>query len=180
MKTPKVLIVIVGIALILGLYGAFKPSTTNVVNQQGSTLGSVTGPDNVQGYWNYNGFIESFNSQVMQTSTSTLCAVNTPNATSTLTAFYANVGKNFDSAGGTFYIATSSTAFATSTVLFTGTIVAGTTLGATTTVSWIATTTDTQAQKWTLPPRSYVIFDLKGKTSYNMAGKCYAEFRSFQ
>lgn len=161
----------IAVALILSVVAVNKHSSPAPL-----VAGSIGGPDTTNEYWNYNGFQEWFRSKPMASATSTLCAIVSPPATSTLMGFYANFGQNFDGSSETFYLATSTSSFATTTNLFTGTIAAG----ATTTVAWIATTTDTTAQARITPPKSTIVFDVKGKLSYLYAGKCYAEFRAFQ
>jgi hypothetical protein len=178
MMTHKKLVYVIGAVSLLSLVLGFVAVNRDVVQQvvDNTKYGSIVGPDVPEGRWNYNGFQEIFRSQAFLTGTSTLCAIAIPKATSTLVAFYANFAMT-DTTAGTFYIATSTTPYATTSPLFSGSIGAS----STTTIAWLATTTDTTAQNKILPIKGgYIVFDVKGKTSWNYGGKCYAEFRAFE
>src|ERR1035437_3209738 len=137
------------LALILGGFGALKSSPASVVVPQ--PLGSISGPDIQSSYLRIGGVMRVYARQDMKTATTTLCAMISPVATSTI--FSANwiIGTGTTTASA-IDIGYGSTAFATSTNLLAGTAVAS---GAQGDANWTATGNGTGDD--IVGPNTYVI-----------------------
>lgn len=178
MNKQNVLIGGVLIAVLFSVFSLYNSGngTNGVDGKDGITVGSIAGPDVPGGYWNYNGYKNVFVSVPMATGTSTLCAIPVPIGKSRLIEFDANIVTPDGANAATFYIATSSTAWATTTNLYAGTLGGQ----ATTTLTFLATTTEATLSKQTMSSPSYVVFDMKGQLTWGTRGRCYAEFKAFE
>lgn len=176
----------VGAVIVVGLIlGLIFPRGNTVIQQvanSASNLGSIVGPDDSNNYHSYAGFEEDFFTQSFQTSTSTICAIKTPTATSTLVGAFLNVSTS-DSAGGSLFIATSTTPYATTSLVF-AIPAAGITLQPNLLPTVVAGPASSTASSFTannvIAPNQFLVFDIKGKLTYTYRGKCYAEFRTFK
>lgn len=171
-KNIKITLVVI---LVIATLGLFFPREKSTVERVIEKVGAIVGPEVNNDFWSFNGFRQDMRVETMNAATSTVCAVRTPPATSTLVAFYANFRKP-PTVATTFVLSTSTTRFSTSSPLFKGATLAN----STTTISWLATTTNATAQNMTIVPNTFIVFDMAGSPTYSgLVGKCYAEFRSF-
>jgi hypothetical protein len=170
----KIIVGLLVIALFLGGYNFLKKTEVIVKDGEVVQVGAAGPYQNVDFLSFPGGFEPTWRTDDFQTSTSTLCAIPFPSATSTIDAVYVNPTTQ-DTTGGTLRIATSSTPYATTTVLFTSISFKAQP------VVWIASTTETTGSNRYLKPNGgYVVVDVSGKTSYDYAGKCYARFTVFR
>lgn len=132
-------------------------------------LGAVAGPDISSPYTSVNG-LATYQARIpMRAATTTLCAIKSPSATSTLVHAGWQIGTGTSTAA-TIDLATSTTAFATTTNLVAETSVAS---GANGAVSWASSGTN-----GVLAPNTYVIVKTAGVglSGYTYGGTCSAQF----
>lgn len=155
---------IVGVSIFAAGYLA-RPTTVAPEPQ----LGAVSGPDISSPYFSVNGLVTYRSRIAMRAATTTLCAIKSPSATSTLTYAGWQIGTGTSTAA-TIDLATSTTAFATTSNLVAASSVAS---GAQATVSWVPSTTN-----GVLAPNTYVVVKTAGVGSggYTYGGSCSAEF----
>lgn len=121
MKNTKTFVVLIVMAIIaIGAYGLLKESpkqvsVDEVVKQVKAELGSVSGPDIQSSYLSVNGVTRHFNSVQLTQGSTTLCAIKSPNATSTLVSGAINFSRGTTTAS--IVEMAKSTTFATTTLL---------------------------------------------------------------
>lgn len=167
--TNKIIGAIAVLALIVGVGSFFKGGSP--VQQM---VGSVTGPDLYSPYFTVNGVKQEYRKQGLVSATTTPCAIKSPASTSTLVSSRLNISTG-TSTDGLFTLATSSTAFATTTPLFTF----GQPANLTRTFQFIASTTNASGTAQTIAPNTYLVFGVAGLTyGYTYAGTCDAIFNA--
>ena len=159
--------VVVGAVLVLGLLVFAKP--------QSPPLGSVTGPDSSFECETHNGLQSCFAYSKMRQATTTVCALKSPSATSTIVGFAdGGIGATFKVSSTTasvLTVATSTTAFATTSMLLRQPIAANAQL------SVVSTTTPANGGI-VLPPNTYLVFGMEGGVgTFSPVGTCSAAFR---
>lgn len=135
-----------------------------------ATVGSVTGPDSFFECETHNGFRICSTGKELTVASSTACALKSPSATSTLLGTGLSL-RTGTSTAVTLRVATSSTPFATTTVLWTQPVASGA-LGA-----WNFSPTTTAVQVFS--PNTYIIWDAQGFVggdSTKFRGTCGAQF----
>ena len=167
---------------ILGALGLNVPVLEPV-----TSLGAVSGPDRFNPCESRDGILECFTTRALTTSTTTICAIQSPVATSTLQSAGLNLTLSSTTAS-LITVAKATTAFATTTALAT-TSIAANALGAFTSASTTAATTQTVvSQKLTdviFGPSEYIVWGMQDTTaeatagSFSPTGKCHAIFEVF-
>lgn len=157
------------IALVVIAAGAaFYAGTTS--STPAHTASSITGPDSSNPYFGVNG-VQTYETNVrMRNATTTICAIKSPSATSTLQFASWQIGLGTSTAA-TIDLATSTNPYSTTTpALVVGTSVAS---GAQASVSW-----DPAGTNGTLAPNTYVIAKTAGVGlgGYTYGGDCEATF----
>lgn len=167
MKTSNLLVTVV-VALIVAGGVAWTVSGTSAPTQP-QNVGSLTGPDIASPYLKWGGLATYRTSAPLKTATTTLCAIQSPAATSSL-MFAAWVINTGTSTAATIDLATSTTAFATTTNLVAATVVGSSGKGA---VSWSSAGTN-----GVLAPNTWVVTKTAGAglSGYTYGGTCDAEF----
>lgn len=166
-------------ALILGAVGV----TQTPVNDIPTDIGAVTGPDMPYPYIAVNGVRTYYNNQTFKTATTTVCAVQSPVATSTLVSAVAS----FTFGSTTTSIVTfgkAATAFATTTVIATSSLAAnaaGTFIGATTTPPSDSANGRATINDRTFAPNTYLVIGMTPSLgsvtgTFSPTGRCIANF----
>lgn len=159
------------VALILGVVGVVKHSTPTVVTQ--SNVGSATSPDISSPYISFGGLPLWAARLSLNTATSTPCSIQSPASTSTLET----AGIQFTTGGGaavTVRLATSTSAYATTTSVTTFTLPSGAQgsfvqIPATLAASLIA-------------PNTFLVWGIEGTSTFNgsaFLGTCEAQFTQY-
>ena len=132
-------------------------------------LGAVSGPDLSSPYFSVNGVVTYQSRVTMRAATTTLCAIKSPSATSTLAVVGWQIGAGTTTAA-TIDLATSTTAYSTTTNLVAASSVAS---GANGAVSWASSGTN-----GVLAPNIYVVVKTAGAglSGYTYGGTCFAQF----
>jgi len=113
MNIQKLLVVGVLVAVGIGLAGLFKsPGIQTIVKD----VGSVTGPDSYFQCETHNGIQSCFNRVSLTQATTTICAIKSPAATSTLAWATLHIDVS-SSTTNTFTFARATTPYATTTVI---------------------------------------------------------------
>ena len=151
-------------------------------------LGAVSGPDFYGPYWNMNGIItyyhrKDFNRDTFGVlGTTTPCVFLSPTSTSTLSRASVNIVLSTTTPAVKWTLATSTTAYATTTALYQFTAVAGKLHS----WEWVASSTSPTGSLGfgTTPPSTYLVFGNEGVASsesqpygFRIGGSCQAEFR---
>lgn len=168
------------VALVVGLIvsGGFwlmRPDNTTVIKEPG--VGALAGPDILSSYISVNGLYTYFNTSDMVTSTTTVCAIQSPAATSTLR----HGGALFTTGSTTAAMVTlakSATAFATTTSLGRHVVTAnaqGMVLASTT-----PTATNLNPDIVFGPSEWFVVGLSGGVGTFSPAGQCNATFEVWQ
>jgi hypothetical protein len=167
------------ITLVIAVCGLFFPK---VVGKFGAISNGVDGGTtnftslSVQNGVSVGGLFTTATRVAMATGTTTVCAIQSPNATTTLTEASALFTVSSASAS-TVYLAKATTAFATTTSLGFAALAAGAqgTVIASTTPSSV---TVDGAQVFA--PNSWFVVGMTGLTTYSPTGVCTAEFQVMQ
>ena len=162
------------LAFILRPTVVVQPAPVQVVSQNGGgqIFGAVASPDIASPYLSFGGVRTwAAGVTVNQAASSTLCAILSPSATTTLVA--ATLGINNELGTNEFQIGRGATWGATTTLLASGSVAASTWL------SLVATTSTTALTDGVVLPYSYINFKVAtgtpGIMTYN--GKCSVVFR---
>jgi len=157
--------------------GNYIEAPTTIVPPQQEELGAAPGPDIYYPYLSINDVMSFYDSKETLSGTSTVCAIKSPNATSTLdvgSVYFRGVAT---STATVISIAKSATAFATTTLLG-----ADVTIGAGAQGYTIASTTSaTYANQYVFAPNQYFVVGVKGITAGQLAtenidGTCQVKF----
>ena len=180
----------IGLAVVLSVVGLFTGSGatgqagrdgrdgTNGVD--GQSLGAVTGPDSTFPCESHNGVTTCFERKNLAQATTTVCAIKSPTATSTLT--FASVHINVATGtASTIQFSKAATAFATTTLIYTD--AGGSTIesvGALAEVNAFASSTQPKTVR-TFSPNTFFVASRAGGGAFaggvfNEAGYCQATF----
>ena len=176
MNTTKTILTSLVASIIVVAIGflVVHPTNTTLVNNS-APLVKGTSPEISSPYFIVNGVTEWYGSENMAPATTTLCALISPNATSTLqyTSFQITTGT---STAATIDIGTSTTPYATTTNLVAATSIAS---GAQGLAFWMPT--QGTSQNSIMSPNTYVVVKTAGAglAGYTYGGKCQAEFTQF-
>lgn len=174
METLKTVLVAGVTSLVIGLGAFFAPPSTPAVDH---TYGAATGPDIPSNYFSFGGFRQWAQSpRSLNQATTTVCAIQSPVATSSLE--HASINFAVSSSTATLLtIAKSATAFATTTIIGSqiniaanaqATVVASTTLSA----------TGADAAAFIFAPSTWVVMSLTGGSgTFSPTGSCEAMWR---
>lgn len=160
------------VALVLS-FTAVTKTPVNTTTEVTKNVGSVTGPDLYSPYWNVNGVRTWYAGQALAKSTTTPCSLKSPASTSTLTVAGIQIG-TASSTAITIRVATSSTAYATTTTLNSYALASGA-LGS-------FNQNSTSSQTSVMAPNTYLVFSLDGiigADSTKLNGTCFAEWVQF-
>ncbi len=157
------------LALLVGGYAALAPK--DVAPQP---VGAVSGPDIPFPYIAVNGVAKYYNRKPFLTATTTVCAIKSPNATSTLSKD-SGVRMNVSSTtASTVTLAKATTPFATTTLIGSSVVVAANAqadLTASTTAAQDAATVGLFA------PNTYFVVGMAGGVgTFSPSGDCHADF----
>lgn len=161
------MVVVAVIATFLGVSYPKTPteiSVDKVVSEVKTKLGSS--PDNYSPFINQNGVTKWYNRVGLTQASSTICAIKSPSATSTLVS--ASVHVNVNTTASTAVIGKATTAFATTTKLAQAAIAAGAEL------NLVASTSPATDGALTFSPNTYMVVGLNGSGAVNLAGNCQA------
>lgn len=179
MNDKLIMSAIVGIiaAIPLTFWAMNKPSVVNVTNtpatQGTQTYGAVAGPDLYSPYLCVNGVCQWFNHIPMAQATTTLCAIKSPAATSTLGRSTVNFAISTTSAT-ILTIAKASTPYATTTIIGTAYAIAA---NAPATV--IASSSPAAGAVTVFGPNQYLVVGLQGGIgTFTPTGTCNATFET--
>lgn len=175
------------LAIVLGV--AYRPGTTTVVDSNGQVrevpLGATPGADRYNDQECTQGFCHYYYHRAMTRATSTPCAFLSPNATSTLVRFTANISSSTAVTATTYTLATSTTQYATTSLIsFFG---AAGTLAGTTTIASAAqgalVWSSSPNQVGLISPNTYLVLGVQGGTgnfgtAAQVGGVCNATFDS--
>jgi len=156
---------VVAVALV-GSY-LFPQAGTIVQN-----LGAQPGPDSTHEYYSVNGLAVYKTRKALNAATTTPCAIKSPAATSTLVATGLQITTG-SSTAVTYRVATSTTAFATTTSLNYFALASG----AQGSFNLLSTTSNAML---IVPPSNYVVWGVEGTViadATKLLGTCSAEFR---
>ena len=157
------------LAVLLGLFGTFRPAIVEKVIEKAS-FGALSGPDIISPYLRW-GDLAHFATRIsLAKATSTVCALQSPASTSTLVATGLSLTTGTSTAV-TLRIATSTTAFATTTLHQTISLGSGV-MGA---FNYAPTTTVLQI----MSPSQYIVWDAAGfigADTTKFLGTCFAEW----
>lgn len=135
-------------------------------------IGALPGPNINSRFLSVNGVTDYFTSITMKTSTTTICAIQSPAATSTLTFASADF-KTSSSTASYLTFAKASTAYATTTII--GSLAA---IGAGAQATILASSTAAQYNDIIFAPSKWLVFGMQGTAgTYSPTGKCKAVFR---
>ena len=203
----KVINTVVGVvalaALVVGVV-AYNKAPTTIIGAQGAQgpvgpmapqgpvgpkgadapvrLGSISGPDSPYTYYGVNGVRIYPNTRDFTTSTTTVCAIQSPAATSTLISGGALFTTSSTTAT-TVTIAKSATAFATTTKLGEGAIAAnaqGFLLASTTAITAGGTGSNLNPAYVFGPSQWFVVGVQGGVGTFSPVGQCSATFQAFE
>ena len=134
------------------------------------SYGALAGPDISSPYLSWGGVADYKASASMRTATTTLCAIQSPSATSSLVMASWKISAGTTTAA-TIDLATSTSRFATTTNLIAGTSVAS---GAQGSAAWRSSGSNS-----VLAPNTYVVVKTAGAGSggYTYGGQCEGEFQ---
>ncbi len=153
----------------LGLYTFISPVKEVVSN----TVGAVTGPDSFFPCETHNGVGRCFNRTTLRTATTTVCAIKSPAATSTLVTNSIQLTTSTTTAYATT-IAKAATAFATTTVLGNSVTYSG---GAQSTQVASSTAANFTAKDFTFGPSQWLVVGMQGSGgTFSPVGTCEATF----
>jgi hypothetical protein len=157
--------VLVGILIGVAGYAFVAPV---FVQEQEPSVGAVSGPDLLSPYFNVNGWTEWPTRQGFASATTTVCAIKSPAATSTL-ALGSGVRLDVSSTtASTVTVAKAATAFATTTPLFSAHVAANARAA-------IAATTTTN--DFVFAPNTWLVVGMAGGIgSFSPSGVCQAKF----
>lgn len=153
------------IAVVIAIGGYAYPEAQTVVREV--QVGSVTGPDAYLPYTANNDLQTFSETRKLATATTTVCAVKSPGATSTLA--FGGVRLDVSSTtASTVTLAKASTAFATTTALGFATV------SANAQAAVVATST---ADSFVFAPNTYFVVGMAGGTgTFSPSGSCSAQF----
>lgn len=162
--------ILIGAALVVVLtLGVIFPRGNSVVNQL--VTGAATGPDSYFPCETHDGVQTCFVRQTMKVGTTTLCAMQSPNATSTLRLATAKWSVSSTTAT-LVVIAKSTTAYATTTALD-----AEVAIGANGTASVFASTTQATGSTRLIAPSTFITVGMRGNSgTFSPVGSCNAVF----
>jgi len=176
MKTSTTVIGIIAvIGLILGGTAVLRSGTIAPITEMpviDTNVGAQSGPERNNPFECINGVCEFYNRVAYTTATTTVCAIKSPSATSTLIFGSANFTVSSSSASQVV-IAKSATAFATTTLL------GQASLGANARGTILATTTPLDAldEDRTFAPNTFFVVGMAGGIgTFSPAGACTAKF----
>jgi hypothetical protein len=151
-----------------------------VQSSDGTTVGALTGPDIPYGYLCWGGVCEYRTARSISSATTTPCSIQSPNATSTIEFASFNITTATSSVLA-MDLATSTNAFASTTVLHSYTAIAS----AKGVWTFVASTTSTllalDSEKIVLPPKTWLVWKGAAATTYpyfTVVGGCQAGFRA--
>lgn len=160
---------VIGLVAIVAVAGIFLPTGNSVVER---IVGATPGADFFYEILNFNGVNTMYKEVGMQKATTTLCAIKSPSATSTLdlATWQISVGTT---TAATIDIGTSTNAYATSTTLVASTAVAS---GAQGYAKW--STVGGGVNDNIMAPNSWVLVRVNevGLNGYKYTGACEASF----
>lgn len=161
----KFMVLGVVLALVLSFFGVSKDKTV-VVDSNNQPVGALTSPDLSSRYFSFGGVRSWASRKSLEAATTTVCALQSPNATSSLVRTGLNVTTGTSTAG-TITMATSSSPFATTTSLESFTIASG----AQGNRYYIPTTSANSV----MAPNTYVVFGVAGVPyGFTYEGTCQA------
>ena len=160
----KKILIGLGVVVLLVL-GVTLPRGNSVVQQ---IVGANPGPDSYSPYNSFNGIQQWYTSRALTQASSTICAIKSPSATSTLVR--GSVHINTNTTASTAVIGKATTAFATTTLLGQNSIAAGTEL------NLVASTSPISNGALTFSPNTYMVVGLYGSAAVSLTGKCQATF----
>lgn len=170
-STKKVGIIAIAIVLAGSLFGVLGKDTIvqNLPGNSGDGVGALTGPDLPYTYFGVGGVRQHKLAGSLTTATTTVCAIQSPVATSTLV----HAGIRFDvssTTASTLTAAKATTPYATTTLLFADHISAGAQ------ASIVATTT---TNNYVFGPSEYLVYALSGGAgTFSPTGNCQATFEA--
>jgi hypothetical protein len=183
MNKNLVIGVIAVVVLVLGLIFPKSPQSLLVndavdkINQAAneamerlSKVGASPGSDRFSPCESRDGVVSCTTRRALTQATSTVCAIKSPAATSTLISAHLHI--NVNTTASNARIAKSATAFATTTLLAQQNIAAATEL------NLVASTSPITNGANTFSPNTFVVFDLDGSAGVNLTGNCQAVFES--
>lgn len=169
---------ILGIALVAVVIATFvgvsypktpvEISVDKVVSEVKDKLGAVTGPNVYSDYFSINGVTRFYNRTTLTQASSTICAIRSPAATSTLVSGAVHIDIN--TTASTAVIGKATTPFATTTLLAQAAIAAGTEL------NLVASTSPISNGALTFSPNTYMVVSLAGSGAVSLNGDCSATF----
>lgn len=138
-----------------------------------SPLGSVVGPDSYFEYVANNDLQKYGQTVTLRTATTTVCAIKSPAATSTLS--FAGVRFTVSSStAATIALAKATTAYATTTILGNEVTLAA---GAQATIVATSTATNLNLGNYTFAPNNWLVVGMRGGIgTFSPIGSCSAEF----
>jgi hypothetical protein len=166
--------IVITVILILGSFYLGNSINTRTVVRE--NLGALAGPDIPSQWLRVGGVLKEYRSQSMVAATTSLCAMLSPAATSTLD-YVSWIITTGTSTAANIDIGTSTTAFATTTVLVANTAVAS---GAQGQAQW--SPSGSSANDNVVSPSTYVNIKTGGAglSGYTFGGKCQAVFTVLQ
>ena len=145
----------------------------NPAPQEEPVFGALSGPDIPSPYLTVNGLATWYGSMAMRSATTTVCAIQSPNVTSTLSFASANWDVSSTTASG-LVMAKSATAFVTTTLLNDRLDIA-----ANAKALLLATSTIAIEGQRTFAPSQWLVIGMQGGVgSFSPTGMCKAEFKS--
>lgn len=177
MNSTKSLWVAVVVAIIAIGLGVTYPKTTEqisvdrIVSEVKSklNLGALVGPDIQSEFLGIDGVYSWYKTTPLTQATSTICAIKSPVATSTLV--HGSVHINLNTTASTAVIGKATTAFATTTKLAQAGVAAGGEL------NLVASTSPITNGANVFSPNTYMVVSLEGSGAVSLTGSCIAEFR---
>lgn len=174
-------IILAGIALVLSLFGAFRPAQVQEIIKE-ITAGAVSSPDIISPYFSVGGARYWSANQTMQQATTTVCAIQSPAATSTLVAGTVSFTVSSTSAS-TVTVARQTQAFSTTTRDFNNALIRTQSIAANARGSFQAATTSltalTEAQaNVVFGPSQWLLVTMAGGIgTFSPTGQCTALFQ---
>jgi len=168
--------ILVGVLVVIALLLGLNLGGDKLVPASAPQLGALSGPD-IQSPWlRVGGVQHEYRSKDLVTATSTVCSLQAPSATSTLTFASVNISTGTTTAL-TFVLGSATTAFATSTLIGAETWALGS--GVTGALTHLATSSIATGNT-KIPPNYFVNWRVNGLgaslTSDKLLGSCEAIF----
>lgn len=174
MKKNLTIAVLVGAVLAAGGFWVTQPTVQQIIDRGGDNLGALAGPDIPSPYLKWGGVARYSGSIPFQTATNTVCAIQSPAATSTLQSVVLRFDVSSTTASAV-EIAKASTRFATTTLLDLQYPIAA---NAQTYIS--ASSTIANRPNWIFEPNYWVVVKMEGGATHVMSpeGICQASWES--